>query len=377
MTEEIFDWRSFLTRWSEEWADANAEPTSEAARARWLGFEPASEEAVAAAEERLGRRLPPSYREFLAVTDGWRHAGSFVSHLGGTREASWHEDSHGFSEYYGDGELDGMWERALQLDVESDLTYVLLDPQAVDEHGEWAVYCHKVWAADVPTRYDSFRAFMLAQYREFHRLASNERDGRPFVNDTTRRLDARVEAARLDALRGDHERAAAALAEAVEYGRPRAKGMLDQLRRLLGQTYLVDYGALPADPRYLREVVPLLAVEQVRNRHDATVWGYRVGASSGPHREQADDVLREVEERTFRYTTEGPFGAAVEQAREQARRGHTDAAWHTLLAGLPQWTPVGPDHLAPAGLLADPLLGPLITPDRALALLATPRDGQP
>ncbi|MFB4288486.1 SMI1/KNR4 family protein [Nonomuraea sp. ATR24] len=36
---------------------------------------------------RLGRTLPPSYREFLLVTDGWTHAGSFVWQLRGTGEA--------------------------------------------------------------------------------------------------------------------------------------------------------------------------------------------------------------------------------------------------------------------------------------------------
>jgi hypothetical protein len=34
-------------------------------------------------EERLGRRMPPSYREFLKVSDGWRHAGGFVWLLAG------------------------------------------------------------------------------------------------------------------------------------------------------------------------------------------------------------------------------------------------------------------------------------------------------
>ena len=31
----------------------------------------ASNQAIAAVEERIGRRLPPSYREFLALHDGW------------------------------------------------------------------------------------------------------------------------------------------------------------------------------------------------------------------------------------------------------------------------------------------------------------------
>ncbi|MFI2608524.1 SMI1/KNR4 family protein [Kitasatospora sp. NPDC018619] len=379
MTEENFEWRSFLTRWSEEWAGAYGSPDDlpaagdEAAwQARWLGRAPASGERITAAEERLGCRLPPSYRAFLEVTDGWRHAGGFVYRLAGSEEARRHEDAFGLSEYFGEGELEGMWARAVQLDVESDLTTVLLDPLAVDEDGEWAVYCHKSWAHSAPTRYGSFREFMLDMYREFHSLTAH-RLGPEFVNDTTRRLDAQVETARLDALRGEHERAAAALAEAAEFGRPRARGMADQLRRFHGQAYSASYGGLAQDPAYRREFVPLLATEHVDRRWDAASWTRQAGSGPDAHLEEAEQILREVTERTFRYTARGPFGEAVERAREQARWGRTEAAWRTLLAAAPGWRPLGPDHLAPVGLLADPLLGPLITPDRGRELLATPR----
>ncbi|MEU7599256.1 hypothetical protein AB0B79_40700, partial [Streptomyces sp. NPDC039022] len=55
-----FNWRLFLLRWSGEWAgslpdDATRSEEDEAARqTRWLGFPPASEERIAAMEERLG-----------------------------------------------------------------------------------------------------------------------------------------------------------------------------------------------------------------------------------------------------------------------------------------------------------------------------------
>jgi cell wall assembly regulator SMI1 len=84
-------WRPFLQRWSEEWIDSH-DPEKEreldeaAVRDRWLGFAPASEEEIAAAEARLGRTLPPSLREFLAVTNGWRDAGCFIYRLAGTAE---------------------------------------------------------------------------------------------------------------------------------------------------------------------------------------------------------------------------------------------------------------------------------------------------
>ncbi|MFF7988794.1 SMI1/KNR4 family protein [Kitasatospora xanthocidica] len=379
MTEETFDWRPFLTRWSEEWAGAYADPSDlrtagdgEAWQARWLGFEPAPEERIAAAEERLGRRLPPSYRAFLEVTDGWRETGGSVYRLAGTAQAHWHEDAFGLSEYFDEGELRGMWARALQLDVESDMTTVLLDPLAAGEDGEWAVYCHSSWAGSGPTRYDSFREFMFAMYRRFHGRHAG-RPGPAFVNDTTRRLDAQVAAARLEALRGGYEPADAALTEAAGFGRPRALGMSDQLRRFQGKMYAARYGGLAHDPLYFREFAPLLAVDLLEMGRDPADWIHTMSDESDERRAAAAEIVRELKERTFRYTAPGPFGEAVGQAREQARWGRTDAAWRTLLAALPQWTPLGPDHLAPVGLLTDPLLGPLVTPERGRELLATPR----
>ncbi|MEU9155620.1 SMI1/KNR4 family protein [Streptomyces sp. NPDC048417] len=379
MTDTIEEWRSLLARWSQEWADAQDADTPEGERqardeeplrTRWLGFPPASEERIRALEERLGHRLPPSYRTFLAVTDGWRHAGGFVWLLAGTEQARWHEDA---------SLLAGMWGRALQVDVESDATYVLLDPGDADASGEWAVYTWAPWHGDQPTRYGSFGAFMAAMYRQFHSLAvsGSERTGTEFANATTRAQDAAVEAARLDALGGRYEQAETALAEALSYGRPRAAGLRDQIRRLLGHTYMVYFHGLAADPVYVPEVVPVLLAEHARMRRDQELSPYDLPGASDTVREAAGGILRQVREGTFRYTAEGPFGRAVEEAREQARWGETDAAWHTLRAALPEWRPLSADHLAPIGLCADPLLGPLITPERGRELLATPRAGQP
>ncbi|HYF07753.1 MAG TPA: SMI1/KNR4 family protein, partial [Acetobacteraceae bacterium] len=61
-------------------ADPQIRPrlTPEQVERRWLGEPPAGEEQIAAAERRLGLRLPPSYRAFLRVTNGWHHPSSFV-----------------------------------------------------------------------------------------------------------------------------------------------------------------------------------------------------------------------------------------------------------------------------------------------------------
>jgi hypothetical protein len=386
-----FDWRSFLLRWSGEWADSlpdgetRGEDDETARQARWLGFPPAPEERIAAMEERLGRRMPPSYREFLKVSDGWRHAGGFVWLLAGTEDAHWHNNESGladmFEEYLDEDagpeerrEAD-LWRRGLQLDVESDITHVLLDPEDVDEDGEWAVYTWASWRAAPPERHANFLEFMRDMHREFHSLRARGGDGEPvFVNDTTRKLDALMEEARLEALRGGWEGAGKALDEAKEYGRPRAAGLGDQIRRLLGQTYMVYFDGLVTDPQYAPELLPPLVAEHAAHsyRDDSTLT-FQLRGADDDLVSLAYATLDQVRNGTYRYTAAGPFGEAVERARELARWGDTDGAWRTLINALPLWEPLGPDHLAPLGWVADPVLGPLLTPERGRELLSTPR----
>ena len=389
-----FDWRSFLLRWSGEWADSllegktRGEDDEAARRARWLGLPPASEERIEAMEERLGRRMPPSYREFLKVSDGWRHAGGFVGLLAGTEGAHWHNNESGLADMFEEHLAEDagpeerraadIWRRGLQLDVESDITYVFLDPEDVDKDGEWAVYTWASWRAAPPERHANFPAFMRDMHREFHSLRAHRSDGEPvFANDTTRKLDAQVEEARLEALRGGWEQAAKALDEAKGYGRARAAGLGDQIRRLLGQTHMVYFDGLVTDPRYTPELLPLLVAEHAAHsyRDDSTLT-YQLRGADEDLMSLAFATLGQVRNGTYRYTAAGPFGEAVEQARELARWGDTDEAWRTLSNALPLWEPLGPDHLAPLGWVADPVLGPLLTPERGRELLSTPRGGQ-
>ncbi|MFD5698059.1 SMI1/KNR4 family protein [Streptomyces lasiicapitis] len=381
-----FGWREFLERWSKEWAgaqdpDEDGRDGDEAAvRDRWLGFAPATPERLAACEARLGHRLPPSYRSFLEVTDGWRHAGGFVYLLADTEQVHWHEDESGIGEMFREY-LDedaspeeiqeaAIWGRSLQLDVESDATSVLMDPEDVDEHGEWAVFTWAPWKAAPPERFASFWEFMQDAYREFHSLSAG-RDGEPaFANATTEALDAGVEEARQAALAGEYERATAAFAEAMTFGRPRATALRAQLEHLSGHYESSSLRTLASDPLYAPEVLPVIAATYRRGPGDTAWIRHDVRPVLRP---AAEEAARQAQARTFRYEPEGPFGAAVESAREQARWGEHDAAWRTLIAALPQWRPLGPEHLAPMGLLADALLGPVITPERGRAILATPR----
>jgi cell wall assembly regulator SMI1 len=47
----------------------------------WLGYPGASAEQIASAELRLGKPLPPSYREFMRVTNGWRRTSPFIEQV--------------------------------------------------------------------------------------------------------------------------------------------------------------------------------------------------------------------------------------------------------------------------------------------------------
>jgi len=67
------------------------------------------------------------------------------------------------------------------------------------------------------------------------------------------------------------------------------------------------------------------------------------------------------------------FQEALDRARDLVRAEAPHEAWTVLKAALPSWDPGPTDRIAPVILLADPELGPLMTPDRAGAVLTTPR----
>jgi hypothetical protein len=216
---------------------------------------------------------------------------------------------------------------------------------------------------------------MEAMYRSFH----SDRVKRPdFVNTTTRAQDVHVEEARLLALRGRYEEALPLLEEALSFGRPRSAVLLNQLRHLLAPYSSRDYGNLVADPRYLPELLPVHAMAPARGERRLGGDDHWLGmmTARGAARKTVEAVLSTMRDGTHHYTPPGPWGRAVAEARESARWGATDAAWRVLRDALPLWEAPGPLLIAPIGLLADPVLGPLVTPERGREILATPRAGE-
>ncbi|MEZ0161431.1 SMI1/KNR4 family protein [Streptomyces griseorubens] len=393
MNDNGFDWGTFLRRWQDEWVPSvdeamePAEGDTALAGLAVLGAPPASEAEVADAERRLRTRLPSSYRDFLLTSNGWRLRDDSIHQLGAAHEIGWFGDPFGMTPMYREslGErateqevlLAGMWERALQLETDSDMSYALLDPGDTDDDGEWALYVYHGWSGEYPTRYPSFRAYMQRRYESFHA----ERAQLPeFVNDTTRARDADVARAREEALSGRWEAARELLDLARRYGRPGAWGMLGQLDVLAqgvghGRPY---FGGLVADPRCTDDLVPVMALAHVRDSLPGrTERPFVLGVETDDGiRAAADAIHARVGDGSHRYAPDGAFGRAVAGAREVARWGDTDGAWRMLRAALPSWSPPAPDVLAPLGLLADPVLGPVVTRERGRELLATPRAGR-
>ena len=382
-------WRPFLKRWSGEWIAAhdpeNDRPLDEAVvRDGWLGFAPAAEEEIAAAEARLGVSLPPSLREFLAVTNGWRDAGHFIYQLAGTAELGWLRDldpswidsfgaamDEGLDEEDEYGGVTPMLRRALQLSLDGDVAVMFLDPGDVDADGEWAGYWLASWAGEGPRRSGSFYDLMYRQYKSFHAL------GHP-AGETRDQWDAKIEQARLEALGGDVDGPLAVLEEAKEFGRERASLLRFQMRAMLG-----DWSGLPPrhfgewrDPLFTAEILPLLFAEDRLTGHShglASLERLMEDGGADEARLAVAEYQAQLREPGFRVNYGNPeFDAAVRAIAD----GPAEDAWPALLDAIRLWRPRTDDHIAPVVLFADPALAEIITEDRGREILSMPRGGQ-
>jgi cell wall assembly regulator SMI1 len=405
------DWGPFLERWSEEWITAHdperdAPLAEEVLKDRWLGFGPASDDEIAAAQTRLGCSLPPSLREFLRVTNGWRDAGPFIYRLAGTKELAWLRDSDevsGWIDAYSDlaeeGEPDEgeILARSLRLSLEGDAAVLVLDPEDVDDNGEWAAYWLASWSGMGPERHDSFYDLMYDLYTSFHNL-------RKPAGDTRDGWDTKIEQARFDLLAGEFEEPMAVLEEASEFGRDRATLLRFQVRAMLDDWATVpldhvvkpigDCAALLQDPLFATEFLPLLFAEDRLTHRDGR-W-LTLEHLLRIDRQPAERLIAEFEARqhdpAFRLTFGNPeFDAAVHRILDRlkadlkaedgadtgpARRSRTDAAWPGLKKAVALWRPLTEDHIAPVVLFADPLLAEIITPDRGKEILEMRRSRQ-
>jgi hypothetical protein len=172
----VSEWRQFLQHYSDELVSSGDDvldvPIAADARARrWMGFEPVPESAIEAAEQRLGRRLPPSLRNFFRVSNGWRQTGFFIYDVLPVEEIGWLKDRQGSQDallYQMACENEvatGPWKddpddvrlheyqhdqgtrlkRSLVISSWGDAAVWLLDPGPPSHDGEWPGGCWASW----------------------------------------------------------------------------------------------------------------------------------------------------------------------------------------------------------------------------------------
>jgi hypothetical protein len=166
----VEEWRTFLQKWSDEWLATGEEFPPAVCRSCWLGYQPSTEAQIAQLEKRLGYHLPPSYRGFLATTNGWRRTSSFVERVRAAKDVKWlkHDDPQlvELVDAWCRGLDEGLFEAASQKahfsydgrtpvnlrhfrlslkiadPVAGDSMIYVLNPEVVAEDGEWEAWRH-------------------------------------------------------------------------------------------------------------------------------------------------------------------------------------------------------------------------------------------
>lgn len=188
VTAARYPWRDLMQRWSELWLGPDRNETDRrfpdiAHQQQWLGRGGAGEAEIAALEERLGTTLPPSYRQFLSVSDGWNHVDDHNGPLLATAGVGWLRDLDPETveiwgkceptdrripdeQYFNYGEDQDCihvrpeyFRTALQVTEWGDASYLLLNPAVVDDHGEWEAWSFATWYPGA-FRYRSFWELM-------------------------------------------------------------------------------------------------------------------------------------------------------------------------------------------------------------------------
>jgi len=157
-----FDWKNRLQQWNDRLlASSLADDLPAHVRGgNWLGFPAATDGQIAAAERRLDIQLPPSYRAFLKVSNGWRRLTHAIDGLWSTDRIQWFKRDHkdwikayasprgcepheevSDEEYFSyetpaDFRPNHLKE-ALQISKVGDSAVLLLNPQVIDKNGEW------------------------------------------------------------------------------------------------------------------------------------------------------------------------------------------------------------------------------------------------
>ncbi|MFD6291993.1 SMI1/KNR4 family protein [Streptomyces sp. NPDC060205] len=390
----VEQWRSYLAGYGADVLRVSAEGelynVSDGQRAGgWLGYEGADEQRIAALEDRLGTRLPPSYRSFLGASDGWLHLGPFMYAMRTTGALDWlDEDDADMYLDTCDDEPDDTSERVrapvLLIADEGDAQWWLLDSGDVSQDGEWAAYTWSSWQPGLSDRYGSFAELVEAERASFEELKG--RQGRAVHPEGAEQL---VAEGRAQALRGEVERAAATFEQAAVKGSGAGAYLAVILGAFLDLTHAhhqVRNGIL-GRPHVIEEV----GLEQVR-AEALPLYLRRTVEEYGPGRDFSTVLVPELRMVDGKPVTDWvphstvsapptlPESPVFQEALDAARTialsgaaGATDDAWTVIETALPHWHSESPHRIAPVVLLTDPAFREVITAPRARLVVTTPR----
>lgn len=312
-----FAWRPFLKKVSRDLLKdvrIREDLPEDVVASGWLGYSGASEAEIAALEKRLRMRLPPSYRTFLAETNGWRQCGSFIYKLWSCTEVRrFRERNQDWIDAYvhpdwGDEEAPEpppisdeeylvygkkqdscrfrteYLQTALEISDRGDSAILLLNPKIIGEDGEWEAWLFANWMPGAK-RYRSFRELMEADHRSFCRHRKELGPSKSKYGNAAQQAARRGETeAAMSMLRelasGGDESSAVSLAELCAF-----RGLWDDV--IVNLERAIFYlGAIPCFYMYPADLIRLLArsaeeTGQWRRVSEVAGKGIRAGVQTG------------------------------------------------------------------------------------------------
>ena len=153
----------------------------EAVEKKWLGYPPASQQDIIAKENQLGITFPPSYKEFLLTSNGFRQVSTFLDNLHPVEKVEWAKNTEPqwWFDLLDQNDLEvpdelylvygpeqepyrhrgTYFKHSLKISDQYDGMCVFLNP--IIKHGEeWEVLVYATWYPGT-RRYRSFREYLL------------------------------------------------------------------------------------------------------------------------------------------------------------------------------------------------------------------------
>jgi len=143
--------------------------------------EPATLKQIAKLEQRLGKPLPPSYRDFLELHNGWEHFDGDLNLLSvNDQDSDWVKEwlkmlAMAFEEV---GEENPFDKGAIPVMLgEGEHRFLILDPRTVRPDGEMDFV--KYTFAEAEDQFEDFTSFLRYDLEVEHQLIEKEKKGTP------------------------------------------------------------------------------------------------------------------------------------------------------------------------------------------------------